>query len=105
MQLHITFSPQLCPAPLILFLAGTVLMADDVPVADLAELPDGGTIPMDASPWLASEITRDGDAVHLTIRLPHGPDAPQETLFPAPIVVTEPGLIALPPFTSAGPAP
>jgi hypothetical protein len=49
-------------------------------------------------PWLASDVTRADDILHPAIRLPHGPDTPPETLFPALIHVSSDGPVALPPF-------
>lgn len=61
---------------------------------DLSELPDGATA---QHPVLGS-VSRNGDDYELTMTLPHGPNAPAQTRFPEPIVVTENGPIDLPPY-------
>ena len=67
---------------------------------DFSFLSDGDTLPQDAvsGDWLASDVVRTDGDLHLTARLPHGQNAPEETRFPAPITVTQDGPIALPPY-------
>ncbi|WP_144982904.1 hypothetical protein [Halomonas sp. C22] len=50
---------------------------------DLSELPDGATA---QHPELGT-VARNGSEYECTIRLGHGPNAPHETRFPAPIVL------------------
>lgn len=59
---------------------------------DLSELPDGAT----ADHQVLGRVSRVGDAYELTLRLPHGPNAPEATRFPAPIEVRENGPVELP---------
>ena len=66
---------------------------------DLSELPDGATA---QHPVLGS-VSRNGDDYEVTITLPHGPNAPAQTRFPEPIVVTESGPIDLPPYDQPTP--
>ena len=70
---------------------------------DFGPLPDGGTLPRDAveCEWLVSDVERIGGEIHLTLLLPHGPDAPEATRSPAPITVTEDGPVALPAYEAA----
>lgn len=67
---------------------------------DLSGIPDGATLPREAvtCDWLASDIERIGTTIHLTLILPHGANAPHETLFPQPITVTADGPVALPEY-------
>lgn len=67
---------------------------------DFSPLPEGATLPRAAveCEWLASDIERIDGALHLTLILPHGPNAPEVTRFPAPIAVTGDGPVALPPY-------
>jgi hypothetical protein len=67
---------------------------------DLSGIPEGARLPAGAvtCEWLASDIERINGALHLTLILPHGANAPQETTFPAPLDVTEDGPIELPPY-------
>ena len=50
-------------------------------------MPEGATLPRAAvgCAALAGDITRQGGALHLTLTLPHGPDAPEAALFPVPV--------------------
>ena len=68
---------------------------------DFSALPEGASLPRDAvaCDWLASDVVRTGGVVRLTLILPHGPDAPQETLFPDPVSPGD-GPVALPPYSA-----
>ena len=61
-------------------------------------MPEGATLPRAAvgCAALAGDITRQGGALHLALRLPHGPDAPPEVLFPALLADPADGPVALP---------
>lgn len=100
--MKISFSPQLCAAPVAVSVAGDVLTVDGA-TYDFGRLAEGDILPRNAvaCPWLVSDVTRDGGHICLTLILPHGPGAPEETLFPAAIIVTEDGPVALPPFAAA----
>lgn len=63
-------------------LAGTVITVNGTDY-DLSELPDGATA---QHPELGT-VQRNGSEYECTIRLGHGPNAPHETRFPAPIVL------------------
>jgi hypothetical protein len=67
---------------------------------DLSQLPDGGTLPQDAvdCPWLAGDINRIDNELELTLLLPHGANAPEQTRFPEPIIDPADGTIELPPY-------
>ena len=95
--MHITLSPVRSDDTLTLHRSGEVLTVNGAD-CDFGPLPEGAVLPRAAvgCDWLASDVTRTGGVLHLTLSLPHGPDAPPGTLFPAPMVVTEDGPVALP---------
>lgn len=95
--MHITLSPVRMDETLAASRAGDVLTLNGE-AFDFAQLPEGGTLPAEAiaSDWIVGPVSRiDGD-LHLTLRLPHGPNPSQAVAFPEPIHVTEDGPIALP---------
>lgn len=72
---------------------------------DFTPLPEGGLIPREAieSDWFAGDVERIGGELRLTLLLPHGANAPEETRFPVPVRVVDDGPIALPPFEATSP--
>ena len=95
--MKLNFSPMRHDTPLSLERAGDVLTINGT-AFDFGPLEDGATLPRDAVACdvLASDVERiDGD-LHLTLILPHGGNAPHETLFPAPIIDPPDGPVALP---------
>tara|TARA_R100000152_G_C6782307_1_gene219811 strand:- start:40540 stop:40941 length:402 start_codon:yes stop_codon:yes gene_type:complete len=73
--------------------AAPVLTVDGIDY-DLSELPDGAT----AEHPVLGQVSRTGSDYELTLRLPHGPRAPEITRFPVPIEVNVDGPIELPPY-------
>ena len=67
---------------------------------DFSPLEDGATLPQDAieSEHFAGPVERINGELHVTLRLPHGANAPHETRFPSPIHFTGNGEVALPPY-------
>ena len=65
---------------------------------DFGPLEECETLPADAidSPWIVGDVTRTDGALHITLHLPHGANAPEETRFPEPIIDPPDGEIALP---------
>ena len=65
---------------------------------DFSFLNGGDTLPNTAivSDVICSDVTRTGDTIEITIRLPHGPDAPESVRFPQPILVEQDGPVTLP---------
>lgn len=65
---------------------------------DFTLLPEGATLPAGAidSGHFAGPVSRINGELHLTLRLPHGPNPSQAVAFPEPIHVTEDGPVALP---------
>lgn len=100
--MRISLSPQRGLSPLALSRAGDVLTINGE-AFDFSGLPDGATLPREsvACEWLVSDVDRVGGVLHFTLLLPHGPNAPEETRFPAPVDVVEDGPIDLPPFDLA----
>jgi hypothetical protein len=96
--MQISFSPMRRDDTLTLSRRGDVLTLNGE-AYDFSGLPEGATLPRDAvtCDWLAGDVTRIGGVIHLTLILPHGIDAPHETLFPASILAAD-GAIPLPPF-------
>lgn len=70
---------------------------------DLGSLQDGATLPASAisSKWFVGQVDRIDGELTLTLILPHGPNAPESTRFPQPLIVTEDGLVALPAYDAA----
>lgn len=95
--MHITLTPVRMDAALILHRADDTLTINGL-AYDLSAIPEGATLPREAvaCDWLASDIQRIGGVLHLTLLLPHGADAPEETRFPAPLTASGDGPIALP---------
>ena len=65
---------------------------------DLSVIPDGATLPADAisSKFFSGPVERINGELHVTLTLPHGPDASEAVTFPQPIIVTEDGKVELP---------
>ena len=99
--MKLTFSPVRMDATLTASVDGDVLTLNGEAL-DFGPLPKGATLPRAAIPcdWIAGDVTRDDDG-NLTVPLilPHGGDAPMETLFPAPIDAGD-GDVELPPHTA-----
>lgn len=72
---------------------------------DFSALPEGGVLAADTldSRWLIETIRRVNGELHLKILLPHGVNAPYETLFASEIEVIADGPVALPPYETAQP--
>lgn len=94
--MQITLVPIRSDAGLALHRAGDVLTIDGL-AFDLTALPEGATLPQAAvaCPALAGPVTRQGGGLHLTLLLPHGADAPEAALFPAPVTPAD-GPVAVP---------
>jgi hypothetical protein len=97
--MHIQLSPVRRDETLSVEVEGDTLILNGE-AFDFAPLPAGATLPRAAiaSDWFAGDVRRDeaGD-LHLALVLPHGAEAPDETLFPAPITAQD-GPVPLPPF-------
>lgn len=100
--MKIKLSPNNHTARLTAVVNGDALILNGIEL-DFSPLEEGDILPAIAidSPWIASDVTRTGGEISLTLCLPHGANAPHETRFPAafdvPMTVTA-GPIPLPPY-------
>lgn len=103
--MKIKLSPVLFDTPLsVLHVNGDKITINDITL-DLSPLKIGEILPVsaiDPACGITESITRDASGlINITIRLPHGPNAPKETTFPdayyTPIIVTS-GDVPLPPY-------
>lgn len=97
--MHITFSPCGGMPPITLAREGDTLIINGE-VVDFSGLADGGVLPAEdvSSTHLVGDVRRKDGVLHLTLILPHGPNAPEETRFPAPITVEDDGPVEIPPY-------
>ena len=67
-------------------------------VFDFSPLQDGQALPATAvdSEWFTDEISRAGDTLFVTLRLPYGANPSAVVAFPDPIRVTKAGAVELP---------
>lgn len=102
--MQITLSPARRETPLTLSRTGDALSLNGE-VFDFTPLPEGATLPPEAtgSDWFAGPVERVGGTLRLTLVLPHGANAPQETLFPVPLTLTGNGPVTLPPYAMETP--
>nr|WP_279153298.1 tail fiber assembly protein [Pseudomonas mosselii] len=98
-MINILLSPVYLTRSLSMSRTGDVVRLNGA-VCDFGRLAEGSSLPASAiqSEWFDGQVDRVEGNLHLRIRLPHGPNAPEETRFPVPIVVSVDGLIALPPY-------
>lgn len=96
--MYITLTPCRADTSLTLHRKGDTLTINGE-AFDLSGIPEGATLPRAAvtCDWLASDITRIGGALQMTLILPHGASAPEETRFPATLLLTDDSSVALPP--------
>lgn len=95
--MHITLSPVRLDETLTASVVGDVITLNGEPF-DFGQLPEGATLPADAiaSEHIIGPVERIDGELHLTLRLPHGPNPSQAVAFPEPIRVTQDGPIPLP---------
>ena len=98
--MQIKLTPQRRDSALSLSKSGDTLTINGVPFA-FSGIAEGAALPREdfGCDWLASDVTRTDGTLQLTLILPIGPDAPEAAKFPAPIMVTQDGPIALPPHS------
>jgi hypothetical protein len=97
--MYIDLNPVRDDRALTLARTGDTLTVDGV-AFDFGQLAEGDILPREAvsCPRLASDVTRTGGRIVLSLYLPHGADAPDETRWPAPLDLTGGGPVALPPY-------
>lgn len=96
--MQITLSPIRSDQSLTVSRSGDCLTLNGV-VHDFSQLAEGAALsPAETgSPWIIGEVRRQDGVLQISLLLPHGGAAPDETRFPQPLLVTEDGAIALPP--------
>ncbi|MHC9236884.1 hypothetical protein ACX9MO_14735 [Pseudooceanicola sp. 502str34] len=103
--MNITFSPVAGLPVLAVSKSGDVLTLNGE-TFDFTALPTGATLPKEAitCEWISGDVSRDESGV-LTVPmiLPHGPNAPEATRFPAPMTDVEDGTVALPLYDMPAP--
>ncbi|MHC9235032.1 hypothetical protein ACX9MO_05250 [Pseudooceanicola sp. 502str34] len=103
--MNITFSPVAGLPVLAVSKSGDVLTLNGE-TFDFTDLPTGATLPKEAitCEWISGDVSRDESGV-LTVPmiLPHGPNAPEATRFPAPINGVPDGEIAMPAYDEEEP--
>jgi len=99
--MRINFYPVRRDAGLTLSRAGDVLTVAGT-AFDFTALQEGDVLPRAAvgSPWLHGDVTRIDGRITLDLILPVGPNAPQATRFPDPVLDPADGPIPLPLYTS-----
>lgn len=97
--MKIKFSPIRSDSKLEASLKGDCLILNGVSY-DFTPLLDGATLPAEAieCAHIVGDVFRENGHVVITLLLPHGPNAPQETRFPVDIVTTKDGVVTLPPY-------
>ena len=95
--MHITLSPVRMDQTLTVARTGTGLFLNGTPV----DLP---SYDMEAapSPWIVGQPFEEAGVWHVTLILPHGADAPEETRFAPPLLLAGDGPVALPAYGGAG---
>lgn len=95
--MHITLSPVRMDETLTASRSGDVLTLNGE-AFDFGPLPEGATLPAEAidSEWIVGPVLRIDGELHLTLRLPHGPNPSEAVAFPEPVTVTADGPIPLP---------
>jgi hypothetical protein len=95
--MDITLTPQVCTDSLTLSKAGDILTING-DAFDFTFIIEGDILPQDAvdCPLLASDVTRTGGEIILTLILPIASDASEAARFPAPILNAPDGAIEVP---------
>lgn len=93
----ISLSPQRSDGGLSIDRSGDTLILNHQTL-DFSQLPEGATLPAESitSNWVAGPVERINGELHMTLRLPHGPNPPKHVAFPEPLIVTEDGPVTLP---------
>lgn len=98
--MNISFSPVAHHAPISVSVAGDTITIDGE-AFDFGDLPEGASLPVAAiaSYWFCdgTSVDRNNGEIHLTLKLPFGPNAPVETRFPQPVTVGD-GPVPLPAY-------
>lgn len=103
MAFKIFFQPRVCdePQPAV-SIAGDVLTIDGEDF-DFSPMPEGGEIGSEhvASDWIIGvNVCRIDGEIRISMPLPIGPDAPEASRFPAPVIVNSDGPVTLPAYSA-----
>jgi len=95
--MHVSLSPVRMDMALEASIKGDVLILNGE-VFDFSPMPEGAVLPTSAmgSAWFAGPVERVGGVLYLSLILPHGANAPEQTRFPVPITAGD-GPVDLPP--------
>lgn len=95
--MQITFKPTRRDDMLTLSKSGDALTINDK-TFDFSPLANGAELPPEAilTDWIAGPVRRKNGILHVSLLLPHGPNAPIETKHPEPLTVKEDGPITVP---------
>lgn len=65
---------------------------------DFSVIPEGATLPSSAvdCEWITGDVERINGALHITLLLPHGPEASEAARFPQTIINPADGPVELP---------
>lgn len=101
--MRITFSPVRMDMALTASVMGDLLTINDEAI-DLSAVTEAAPLKDHSHFWIEGPVRRIKGDLHLTLILPHGANAPQETLFPEAVEVVE-GRIPLPAYGLLAPDP
>lgn len=95
--MNITLSPQRRDDTLTVSKSGDILIINGQ-TFDFSAIPDGATLPCEAidSEYITGDVERIDGTLHLTLLLPHGPNASEAVRFPKPIIDPTDGPLELP---------
>ncbi len=104
--MQLTFLPTRSDTRLSLEKLGETLVFNGMAL-DFSSLTEGDILPPEAigCDWIAGPVARENGEIAVSLMLPHGADAPEETRFPAPLHLLQDGPVALPPYQLDDPAP
>ena len=100
--MKIKLSPARMDEQLVATVSGDIITVNGARIS-FGPLLNGETLPNEAinNKWIAGDVHRIDGEIHLTLVLPHGAAAPQETRFPdaydVPMTVIH-GAVPLPPY-------
>lgn len=95
----IGLSPYRCDTgPIVASVTGDIITVDGIEY-DLSKISEGDILPAGATPdCFTGSITRINGVINLTLRLPHGSNAPDSTIFPLSPITVESGDVPLPKY-------
>lgn len=96
-MMKIVFSPIRKDAELTLEKQGETLIVNGQ-IFDFSTLAEGGEVTPegDEPVWFAAPVRRENGHIVCALFLPHGADAPEETLYPEPLENLPDGAVAVP---------